>query len=102
LSKWHYQDSPNDESPMPYTAAYEQDSIVIRLKGIDMNATESLAYNYFIPSQNLKNFIRYVCSIVPIEIRFKTILLLFRLNKIVLLVFMVQHIYRKSPCLKIL
>ncbi len=46
---------------MPYTAAYEQDSIIIQLKGIDMNATESLAYNYFIPSQNLKNFIRYVC-----------------------------------------
>ena len=46
---------------MPYTAAREQDTITIQLKGIDINATDSLAYNYFIPSQNLKNFIRYVC-----------------------------------------
>ncbi len=63
LTKWHYQDSPNDESPMPYTVAREQDSVTIQLKGIDVNATDSLAYNYFIPSQNLKNFIRYVCFI---------------------------------------
>ncbi len=46
---------------MPYTAAREQDAIIIQLKGMDINGTESLAYNYFIPSQNLKNFIRYVC-----------------------------------------
>jgi len=46
---------------MPYTVAREQDSVTIQLKGIDVNATDSLAYNYFIPSQNLKNFIRYVC-----------------------------------------
>ena len=61
LTKWHYQDSPNDDSPPPYTAAREQDSIFIQLKGVESNATESLAYNYFIPSQNLKNFIRFVC-----------------------------------------
>jgi hypothetical protein len=48
---------------MPYTVAREQDSVTIQLKGIDVNATDSLAYNYFIPSQNLKNFIRYVCFI---------------------------------------
>ncbi|CAF0742860.1 unnamed protein product [Rotaria sordida] len=60
LTKWHYQDSPNDESPIPYTVAYEQDTITIQLKGIQMNATDSLAYHYFIPSQNLKNFIRYI------------------------------------------
>ncbi len=46
---------------MPYTAAREQDTITIQLKGIDINATDSLTYNYFVPSQNLKNFIRYVC-----------------------------------------
>ena len=62
LTKWHYQDSPSDDSPLPYTAARQQDSITIHLKGIDANAVDSLAYNYFIPSQNLKNFIRYVCS----------------------------------------
>ncbi|CAF5027518.1 unnamed protein product, partial [Rotaria sp. Silwood1] len=60
LTKWHYQDSPNDESPIPYTAAHEQDTITIQLKGIQINATDSLAYHYFIPSQNLKNFIRYI------------------------------------------
>ncbi|CAF0974994.1 unnamed protein product [Adineta steineri] len=60
LTKWHYQDSPLDGSPMPYTAAREQNAIMIQLKGIDLNATDSLAYNYFIPSQNLKNFIRYI------------------------------------------
>ena len=60
LTKWHYQDSPNDQSPLPFTAARERDSITIQLKGIDMNATESLAYNYFIPSQTLKNFIHYI------------------------------------------
>jgi hypothetical protein len=47
---------------MPYTAAREQHEIVIRLKGIDTNATDSLAYNYFIPNQNLKNFLRYVTT----------------------------------------
>jgi len=31
--------------------------------GIDINSTDSLAYNYFIPSQNLKTFIRYVSQI---------------------------------------
>lgn len=61
LTKWIYQDSPNDESPLPYTVAHEQDKISIQLKGNQANAAESLAYNYFIPSQNLKNFIRYVC-----------------------------------------
>ncbi|CAF1008863.1 unnamed protein product [Adineta steineri] len=60
LTKWHYQDSLLDGSPMPYTAAREQNSVMIQLKGIDLNATDSLAYNYFIPSQNLKNFIRYI------------------------------------------
>ncbi|CAF1036217.1 unnamed protein product [Adineta ricciae] len=60
LTKWHYQDSPNEDSPSPYTAAREQDSILIQLKGIESNATESLSYNYFIPSQNLKNFIRFI------------------------------------------
>ncbi|CAF4329563.1 unnamed protein product [Rotaria socialis] len=30
------------------------------LKRIQSNTTDSLAYNYFIPSQNLKNFIRYI------------------------------------------
>lgn len=80
LTKWHYQDSPTDEAPMPYTAAQKQDSIIIHLKGnneiiyrvrwqwiimlgIEMNSTDSLAYNYFIPSQNLKTFIRYVSYI---------------------------------------
>ncbi|CAM4857476.1 unnamed protein product [Rotaria socialis] len=60
LTKWNYQDSPNDESPMPYTAAHVQDTLTIYLKGIQSNTTDSLAYNYFIPSQNLKNFIRYI------------------------------------------
>lgn len=60
LIKWHYQDTPNDQTPLPFTAARERDSITIQLKGTDMNATESLAYHYFIPSQNLKNFIRYI------------------------------------------
>ncbi|UJR23738.1 hypothetical protein I4U23_026715 [Adineta vaga] len=60
LTKWHYQDSPNDNSPMPYTAAREQNTILIQLKGIENNATDSLGYNYFIPSQNLKNFIRFI------------------------------------------
>ena len=45
---------------MPYTAAREQTDIVLHLKGIEINATDSLAYNYFIPNQNLKNFVRYV------------------------------------------
>lgn len=85
---------------MPYTAAREQDILTIRLKGIEVNATESLAYNYFIPSQNLKNFIRYVCQIfVLFKIGFEYILVC-RLNKIHLLVFMVQHIYRKNHYLK--
>lgn len=84
---------------MPYTAARERDSITIQLKGIDMNATESLAYNYFIPSQNLKNFIRYV--------RFGSIIdrlsaiLFFRLNKIRSLVSMAQLISRRNPYSKI-
>jgi hypothetical protein len=86
---------------MPYTAAREQNAITIQLKGIDINATESLAYNYFIPSQNLKNFIRYVGGIFIIEVIYKNILLL-RLNKILMLVFMEQPIYRKNGYLKIL
>jgi hypothetical protein len=45
---------------MPYTAAREQTDIVLHLKGIEINATDSVAYNYFIPNQNLKNFVRYV------------------------------------------
>ncbi|CAF4845387.1 unnamed protein product, partial [Rotaria socialis] len=49
LTKWNYQDSPNDESPMPYTAAHVQDTLTIYLKGIQSNTTDSLAYNYFIP-----------------------------------------------------
>jgi hypothetical protein len=44
---------------MPYTATREQDNI-IQFKEADINATESLAYNNFIPSPNWKNFIRYV------------------------------------------
>jgi hypothetical protein len=30
------------------------------MSGIDINSTDSLAYNYFIPSQNLKTLICYV------------------------------------------
>jgi hypothetical protein len=33
-TKWYYQDSPNDDSsPMPYTVAQEQHTIIIHLKG---------------------------------------------------------------------
>jgi len=32
-TKWYYQDSPNDDSPMPYTVAQEQHTITIHLKG---------------------------------------------------------------------
>lgn len=60
LTKWHYQQIPNENAPMPYTAAREQKQIIIQLKNLDVNSTDSLAYHYFIPSQNLKNFIRYV------------------------------------------
>jgi len=82
LTKWHYQDNPNDESPMPYIAACEQDSITVQLKGIDINTMESLACNYFIPNQNLK-------------------ILFVILNKILTLVFMVQQIYRTNRYLTI-
>ena len=47
---------------MPYTAAREQTDIALHLKGIEINATHSLAYNYFFLNQNLKNFICYVRS----------------------------------------
>lgn len=98
LTKWHYQDSPNDGPSMPYTAARQQDSITIHLKGIDTNATDSLAYNYFIPSQNLKNFIRYVCFLSPCK---RILILFFRSNKILMSACMVQHIFRRNLCSKI-
>ena len=31
--EWHYQDSPTDDAPRPYTIAQEQHSIIIQLKG---------------------------------------------------------------------
>ncbi len=54
---------------MPYTVAQEQSTITIHLKGIDMNSTDSLAYNYFIPSQNLRTFIRDVSRIYSLKYR---------------------------------
>lgn len=60
LIKWNYQTIPNEDLPMPLIAAKEQKEVVIHLKNIESNSTDSLAYNYLIPNQNLKNFIRYV------------------------------------------
>ncbi|CAF1023821.1 unnamed protein product, partial [Didymodactylos carnosus] len=59
--KWLYQDSPDDLN-LPYVIVHEQSlqTVNICLKGIESNSTDALAYNYFIPSQNLKNFLRYI------------------------------------------
>jgi hypothetical protein len=54
---------------MPYTVAKEQNIITIQLKGININSTDSLAYNYFIPSQTLRTFIHYVSEIYQLKYR---------------------------------
>ncbi|CAF0737811.1 unnamed protein product [Didymodactylos carnosus] len=59
--KWLYQESPDDLN-LPYTIVHDQalQTVTICLKGAESNSTDALAYNYFIPSQNLKNFSRYI------------------------------------------
>lgn len=52
--------SNEDDLPMPLIAAREQKELVIYLKNIETNSTDSLAYDYLIPNQNLKNFLRYI------------------------------------------
>ena len=76
--QWLYQDSPDDNTTNPYVAARGQESVTLHLKSESLsivlfirisnrlnldfgnNATDSIAYNYFVPSQHLKNFICFV------------------------------------------